>query len=104
MGSSLPPGVPGGRTQLCPQHTSQLSRYADTVAREWQQQCQRIAIAGLCVAGKVAFAHQVLQEEATNPWPKKIFIIHGCLRSLRTWQSADWLPAAVPASSADSSG
>src|ERR1700738_4992638 len=77
---------------------------AGTLACKWQEQCQRVAVARLRVAGKIAFTDQVLKEEAANPWTKQILVNHDGLRSPRTWRSADWLPEANPGSFADSAG
>src|SRR5260370_32767027 len=69
-----------------------VDRDAGTFAREWQQQCQRVAVAGLRVSSQIAFADQVLKKEAADPLPQQVSIIHGYLHNLRTGQSADWLP------------
>jgi hypothetical protein len=56
---------------------------ASLFADERQQQRQGVAVAGLSVSGEIA----LLQEEAANPRPQELFILHD-RPPLRTAQSA----------------
>ena len=45
-----------------------VDRHAGVVTGERRQQSQGIAVAALRVAREVAFVHEVLQQEAADPW------------------------------------
>jgi hypothetical protein len=68
---------------------------------ERQQQAQRVPIAGLGIAREIALGHQVLQEEAPDPGPDKLLVIHDGSPIASNRQSGGSPPGGVPASFAD---
>jgi hypothetical protein len=45
-----------------------LDRMLDLLTDKRQEQDQRITVAGLGIAGQIAFADEMLQQKSTNPW------------------------------------
>lgn len=69
---------------------------------ERQQQGQRVTVAGLGVAREIAFGHQVLQEEASNPGANKLPIIHDGSPTASSLRNGGSLPGGARVSFADS--
>ena len=63
------------RCQLFHCHT--INGATSLPACKRQQQFKGVSIAGLGVAGKIAFGHQMLQQETTDPRAKEVLILHG---------------------------
>src|SRR6516162_984772 len=84
-------------------HGHAIDGAAYLLAGKRQQQCQRVAVAGLGVEGKIALGDQMFQQEPPDPRTKQALILH-CRPPSRTEQSARWPPGGDPASSANSAG
>src|SRR5215471_3557989 len=64
---------------------------------EHHQQANGIAIALLCVTGKISLRDEVLHQEASDPRAEGRAIVHGALRT-RIPGNGDWPPPATPVS------
>jgi hypothetical protein len=74
-----------------------IDRLAGLLCHEGDQLAERIAVAMLGVAGKIALGDDMLEQEAPDPRAKEGFVIHGTA-PWHSVQSADLPGEAVPAS------
>jgi len=65
-------------------HGHSIHGAASLFAGKRQQQCQRVAVAGLGVAGKIALGDQMFQQEPPDPRTKQALILHGRLHRVQS--------------------
>src|SRR6266702_6019081 len=67
-----------------------INRLLPCFAQIRQQEDQRITIAGLCIASKIAVCDEIFQQESAHPRTEQGTVTHGGSPVERSARNADW--------------